>query len=215
MLLNGRDLLGWELVAPEGVKADLAAICRYQADGSLAVAGKPMSFLATKESYENYRLHLEWRWPTDAAKTSNSGVLIHVASGPKDGAWPTCFQAQLKLTRAGDILPMAGAKFAEKITSPAGTKNPQVDRLVVEASEKPLGEWNSYDIVCRGDIIEVSVNGLFQNRVTRCVPASGRIAIQLEGTPYELRNIRLEALPRAIDSTMQFPPAKDPKSGKF
>src|SRR6185369_4489547 len=103
-----------------------------------------------------------------------------------------CFQAQMKLTRAGDLLPMNGGKFAEKLTTPPDAKTPQLDRSNPADPEKPLGEWNSYDIVCRGDTIEVSVNGVLENKITRCEPATGRIGIQLEGTPFELRNVRIE-----------------------
>lgn len=213
-LLNGRDLSAWDLVTVPLAPADLATICRYQPDGSLAVTGKPMSYLVTKASYENYQLHVEWRWPADAAKNSNSGVLLHIPAGPPNHAtWPVCFQAQLKLARSGDLLPMAGATFAEKLSSPPGTKNPSLDRLG-DNSEKPPGEWNSYDLVCRGDIIEVTVNGVPQNRVTKCAPATGRIGIQLEGTPYELRHIRLSPLPRAIGSGLQMTPAPN-TGGRF
>jgi hypothetical protein len=206
-LLNGRDLSAWELIAPPGVAATLESSCHYNADGSLAVTGQPMSYLATKESYENYRLHVEWRWPVTAAKNSNSGVLLHVSSGPvAPTAWPVCFQVQLKLNRAGDLLPMGTAKFAEKLSTAPDAKTPQLDRIDPRSAEKPLGEWNAYDIVCRGSVIEVFLNGVPQNSVTACAPASGRIALQLEGTPYELRHLRLDPLPRAIGPGLQTPP---------
>lgn len=191
-LLNGKDLAAWELVATPAT--DLAAVCTYHADGSLAVAGKPVSFLATKASCENYRLHAEWRWPVNAGKNSNSGVLLHIASDPTGGtAWPVCFQMQLKLTRAGDLLPMNGAKFAEKLSTPPNAKTPQLDRAA-ESSERPLGEWNSCDIVCHGNTIEVTINGVFQNKITQCAPAAGKVGFQLEGTPYELRSVSLSPL---------------------
>jgi hypothetical protein len=38
------------------------------------------------------------------------------------------------------------------------------------------------------------VNGVFQNKVTGCRPASGQIGIQLEGTPYELRRFTVSPL---------------------
>jgi len=198
-LFNGQDLAGWELVAVPAT--DLATVCHFKADGSLAVAGKPVSFLATKASYENYHLHVEWRWPADAAKNSNSGVLLHISGGPKDRAWPLCFQMQTKPTRAGDLLPMAGAAFVEKLSTPPEAKTPQLDRRA-DSSEKPLGEWNACDIVCRGGTIEVTINGVPQNKVTSCLPAAGQIGFQLEGTPYELRNVTIAPL-RAVDSSYQ------------
>jgi len=199
-LLDGQDLAGWELVATPAT--DPAAVCHYNTEGALAVAGKPVGFLATKISYENYRLHAEWRWPASAAKNSNSGVLLHIASDAVNGtAWPVCFQMQLKLTRAGDLLPMNDAKFAEKLSTAPGAKTPQLDRRG-DSSEKPLGEWNTCDIVCRGDTIEVTINGILQNIVTHTAPAAGRIGFQLEGTPFELRNVQIAPL-RAIDASYQ------------
>ena len=44
-------------------------------------------------------------------------------------------------------------------------------------------------------MLECTINGVQQNRVTGCQPAAGQIGIQLEGAPYELRNIRITRLP--------------------
>jgi hypothetical protein len=191
-LWNGRDLTGWEFVSPS--PADIKAVCTVRPDGVLAVAGKPVGYLVTTVAYENYRLHVEYRWPVDAVKNSNSGVLVHVASGPVDrDTWPLCFQVQTKVTRVGDLLPMAGAKFAEPLSTAPGARTPQLERHQPD-SEKPLGEWNALDIVCRGNALEVSVNGVLQNTVTRCEPHAGKIGIQCEGFPYELRKFRLAPL---------------------
>ncbi len=194
-LLAGKSLAAWELVTLPTTPAEIGAVCKFNVDGSLAVAGKPVSYLALKTPYENYRLHAEWRWPKEAAKNSNGGVLLNLTGGPTGGtAWPVCFQAQMKLTRAGDVLPMNGAKFAEKLSTAPDAKTPQLDRTNAADPEKPLGEWNSYDIVCRGDTIEVTVNGVLQNKISKCEPATGKIGFQLEGTPFELRHVRIEPL---------------------
>ena len=199
-LFNGRDLADWEYITPDKT-ATLATVCTVKPGGVLAVAGKPVGYLATRASHVNYRLHVEYRWPVDDAKTSNGGVLVHIASGPMDrNTWPRCFQVQTKIGRFGDLLPMAGATFAEALTSAPG-KTPQLDRQN-PSSEKPLGEWNAIDIVCRGDGLEVTVNGVVQNRVTGCKPAAGRIGFQLEGMPYELRN--LQFTPFELDGGRRF-----------
>jgi hypothetical protein len=191
-LFNGQDLAGWEYITPDKT-ATLATVCTVQPDGVLAVVGKPVGYLASKGSYGNYRLHVEYRWPADAAKNSNGGVLLHIASGPLDrNTWPLSLQVQTKLTRFGDLLPMAGATFAEPLTSAPG-KTPQLDRQKPD-SEKPLGEWNAIDVVCRSGTVEVSINGVAQNRVTGSQPAAGKIGFQLEGQPYELRNVRFTPL---------------------
>ncbi len=190
-LLDGKDVAGWEYVTLG--KADISAVCHCNADGSLSIVGKPLGFIAATTTYHNYELHAEWRWPEHAAKNSNSGVLLHIASGPKDRVWPLCFQMQTKPGRAGDLLPMAGATFAEKLSTAPGAKTPQLDRRAA-ASENPLGEWNACDIVCRDGTIEVTINGVHQNKVTHASPDSGKVGFQLEGTPYELRNVRISPL---------------------
>lgn len=207
-LFNGTDLSGWELVTLPTTPAEITPSWRYTPSGVLTLTGKPVSYLATKASYQNYRLHVEWRWPADAAKNSNSGILLHIASGPTNrSAWPVCFQMQLKPTRVGDLLPMADAKFAEKLTTAPDAKTPQRDRLAAD-SEKPLGEWNACDILCVDGTLEVRVNGVLQNKLTQLSPSSGRIGLQLEGTPFEVRNVRLSSLPPAIGPGPQTPPAR-------
>ena len=81
-LFNGKDLTGWELVTSPA--ADIAASCQVTNGGVLAVSGKPVGYLLAAGSYADYRLHIEYRWPADAVKNSNSGVLVHIASGPVD-----------------------------------------------------------------------------------------------------------------------------------
>ena len=188
-LFNGTDLTGLTLVTSDG--ADIAAVCHVTPDGTLAVAGKPVGYLLASGTYANYRLHVEWRWPAAANPKSNGGVLLHIASGPIDRkTWPLCFQVQTKLNRAGDLLPMAGAAFANPLSTPPGAAIPQLNRLEA-SSEKPFGEWNTCDVVSRDGALECTINGVLQNKVSGCKPAAGQIGIQLEGFPYELRNLRI------------------------
>ncbi len=188
-LFNGKDLAGWLYIAA-GQPADISKVAQVK-DGVMVVtgqAGKGTGFLELPEVRENYQLHVEWRWTAENPK-NNSGVLIHISPGPlQQGLWPVCFQFQTKTTRAGDFIVMATAKCAE-ITAPAV----QADRKK-DNSEKPIGEWNSCDIVVRGDTIECAVNGVAQNKITQCVPSSGKIGFQLEGYAYEMRNIKLSPL---------------------
>ena len=178
-----------ELVSTPGI--DPSTVWTRGADGVVKVSGKPAGYIATRAGYTNYRMHVEWRWP---GKPGNAGVLLHVASGPKDGAWPLSLQVQTKHGFAGDILPMAGAGFAEPLTTAPGAY-PAIKGHTGPDSERPAGEWNSADILARDGVIEVSVNGVPQNRVSAVKPAAGRIGFQLEGVPYELRNITITPLP--------------------
>lgn len=187
-LLTSPKFEGWEFVAVPTV--DLASVATLSADGVLTLTGKPTGYFATRTSHENYRLHVEWRW---TAQPGNGGILVHLNSGPKDRAWPECFQIQTKHHAAGDLLPMAGATFAEPLTSAPGAA-PLVRAHQATDSEKPAGEWNSADIICRGATIEVFINGVKQNFVTGVSITRGPIGFQFEGAPFALRNVSLTPL---------------------
>lgn len=187
-LFNGRDLAGWEFTGSPATA--IATVCTVRADGVIAATGSPVGFIATTATHANYRLHVEWRWP---GPPGNSGVLLHISPGPRDRAWPPSFQVQTKHKSAGDLLPMAGASFAEPLTSAPGAATAIKARTAPD-SEQPAGGWNTADITCRGDTIEVVVNGVPQNRVTGCSLHEGRIGFQFEGAPFELRHVTVVGL---------------------
>jgi hypothetical protein len=178
-------LAGWEFVSDPATP--IQQVCVVKPDGAIDVSGTPVGYLATTASYRAYRAHAEWRW-TD--KPGNGGMLVHIASGPRDRQWPVCFQVQWKNTAVGDLLPMAGATFAEPLSTPPGAKTPQLNRSGGD-SEKPAGEWNACDVVCRNGSIEVTVNGVASNRVTGLSVSEGKVGFQLEGTPFQLRNVKI------------------------
>ena len=185
-LFNGRDLEGWELVTVPA--APVGDTFKMLPDGVIAATGNPTGYLATTGTYADYKLHVEWRW---SAKPGNAGVLLHIVGGPKDRAWPESVQVQTKLGSVGDVLPMAGASFTEPLTSAAPV--PLKGRIAAD-SEVAAGQWNKLDVVSRAGTLEVTVNGVLQNRVSGARPASGRIGFQLEGAPFELRNVTLSPL---------------------
>ncbi len=191
-LFGADTFAGWSVVSPE--KLAVHEVCTRTPEG-IAIAGSPIGYLATEASYENYRLRFEYRWPAATAPRSNGGILLHVASDPvAPSPWPTCIQLQTKVQYAGDLLQMFGSSFAEPITTPAKGSTPPIRARQQARSELPLGEWNTVDILCNRDTIEVRINGVLQNRVTKVVPNSGRIGLQLEGAPFEVRNVRLTPL---------------------
>ena len=66
-------------------------------------------------------------------------------------------------------------------------------RMVEESPEKPVGEWNSMDFVCRDGVIKAFLNGVFINEA-RCEDREGYIGIQSEGGPMDFRNIRIRII---------------------
>lgn len=178
-LLADKSLEALRYFSPQ--TTDIAQVAKFLPDGVLSITGKPNGYLLTKAEYENYQVHLEWRW---LAPKGNSGVLVHT-TGP-DKLWPTSLQFQMKVAAVGEWIPMGDFKMAESLAP--GAKS--LPRQAPDA-EKPVGEWNSADIVCKDGVVECFVNGKLVNRVTKCSPAKGAIGIQLEGTAFELRKLLL------------------------
>jgi hypothetical protein len=191
-LLADKKLAAWELLTP--ATADATTAGKFGADGSFALHGRAPGFLATKAAYKNYRLHAEWRWPTNATERSAAVLVFHFTPSRAGGATePAAVQVQLKPARVGDVIPMGEIRFAEKTATPAGATAPQLDRLTVD-SEKGFGQWNTCDLVSRDGVVEILINGVVQNRVTECAPAAGRIGFRLDGGAFDLRNVRVAPL---------------------
>lgn len=165
--------------------ADSKGVWKVQ-DGELRCSGNPTGFLRTKKEYNDYRLTFEWRWPE---KPGNSGVLVHMSG--EDKVWPLCMEAQLMHNRAGDIVGM-GCSFNEN-RAPKGGPVSYTPRMN-ESNEKTIGAWNKYEIVCKGDTVELTINGQLQNKATGVEVRKGYIGFQSEGVPIVFRNIKLTPL---------------------
>jgi hypothetical protein len=63
-----------------------------------------------------------------------------------------------------------------------------------EDFEHPRGEWNTIEIVVRGDTIEHYVNGHLVNRATGASVTRGRILLQSEGAEIFFRRVELQPL---------------------
>ncbi|HVU35843.1 MAG TPA: DUF1080 domain-containing protein [Opitutaceae bacterium] len=184
-LFNGHDITGWTVVLSDHA-VDPRSVWSV-AGGVLRLTGAPKGYLRTEQSYSNYRLHVEWRWPADAAPRSNSGVFVHV-HGP-DVIWPAGIECQLASGNAGQLV----ATDVDLPGAPIINKKARAAKLAA-SSEKPHGEWNSYDIVCRGTSVDVTVNGVHQNHVDHISVEEGHIGLQMEGYPIEFRNVWLQSL---------------------
>jgi hypothetical protein len=136
-------------------------------------------------------LHVEWCYPE---KPTNSGILLHT-NGP-DKIWVTHYQAQLKHENAGDFIVHGvgvSATIKDSIYVSTETVKPVVPKLY-PSNEKPAGEWNSFDITCKGNTIEIKVNGLLQNIATNCSLTKGAIGLQAEGSKIQFRNLWIEQI---------------------
>lgn len=188
-LFNGKDLSGWYAYTNDP-KVDLNKYF-YVNNGAIETVGVPVGYLRTKKEFSNYRLHVEWRYPENEV---NSGIMLHT-SGP-DKIWVTHYQANLKHQNVGDfVVHGVGEKATIGGKEYISTENekPVVPKLN-PSNEKKAGEWNSYDIICKGNTIEVTVNGVLQNTATNCSLTKGAIALQAEGCKIQFRNLWIEKI---------------------
>ncbi len=188
-LFNGRDLEGWTgVLADEKAKpADVWSV----ADGVLVCKGQPRGYLRTvREDFHDYMLSLEWRFPA-GTKGGNSGVLVHATTPRTLGIWPKSMEAQLNQGHAGDIW-VIGTTC--KIENAAERVKDRRHLNLTDDSEKPIGEWNRYEIHCQADNLTIMVNGVLVNHVSACSVTKGAIALQSEGAEIHFRNIRLSPL---------------------
>ena len=199
-LFNGEDLSGWHSDVPKadgGAEVPPSFVVR---DGILVSQGNPQGHLITDGSFKNYRLTVEYRWPS---KPGNCGILVH-ASTPRRlyGMFPQSIECQMHVGNAGDFWCIGEDIAVPDMELRRGPKDRWgVDeglarriKNLTDDSEHPQGEWNEMIIECRGSAIEVWVNGDKTNHGTDCTANEGQIAIQAEGAPCELRKVELVQL---------------------
>ncbi len=189
-LFNGENLDNWNTFISEDVAQESVF---WVEDGLINVSGVPHAYIRTKAEYENYKLHVEWRW---VEEPKNSGVLLHVTG--EDLIWPNCIEAQLMAGKAGDLV-LIGKGAGITVNNDVYIIESEENRFAViekflESSENEPGEWNEYDITVDGQEIELKVNGTLQNKGVAATKTKGSIGIQSEGGPMQFRNIYLEEL---------------------
>ncbi|MBK1881748.1 DUF1080 domain-containing protein [Luteolibacter pohnpeiensis] len=201
-LFNGKDLTGWSADVPEADGKPDTKPSFIVRDGLLVSLGKPGGHLISDKGYSDYKLVVEYRFPKDKG---NCGVLVN-ASTPRFlyGMFPKSIEVQMESGNAGDFwcigenieVPDMEKRrpHQEGQTMGGGPSDARRILNLTDGSEKPLGEWNTMEIECKGDEIIVHVNGDLVNHGTKCTASSGKIALQAEGTEVEFRKVEMTSL---------------------
>ncbi len=200
-LFNGVDLTGWHVDVPDMDTANSTAINPFIIRDSMLVSlGTPNGHLITDSVFQNYKLEVQYRF---AGEPGNCGVLVH-ASIPRAlyGMFPKSLEVQMMHENAGDfwcivedieVLDMEKRRGPKEKWGITEGKERRVMNLT-DGSEKPVGEWNTMNIECRGNTIKVWVNGILVNDGFNCTASKGLIAVQAEGSEVEFRKIELLSL---------------------
>jgi hypothetical protein len=189
-LFNGKNLDGWTHVLADAA-VPRSAVWSVQ-DGVLVCTGDPIGVLYTEKNYTNFRLVLEYRWPSGSTP-GNSGIMSRMTPGT--GALPRTVEVQLQHGNAGDVIglkgfPIAGGqpRWFERESKVAGMVT-GVKKDV--AAEKPPGEWNRVELDARDGRYTVRLNGQVVNNVTGVEVKAGPIGLQSEGGEIHFRNVML------------------------
>ncbi len=194
-LFNGKDLTGWSHYLWDSAErrqdttTPMSAVWTVE-NGILICQGRPTGYIRTDQEYENYKLVVEWRWPEGTTR-GNNGVLVHTTTPNALGQWPKSIEVQLALGNAGDFWVIGTSLEVPDIEK---RRDGRRHLNLTDDSEKPVGEWNTMEIVCRGDEIIVHVNGVLVNHATRCSVTRGAIALQSEGAVVHFRKVVLTPL---------------------
>ena len=184
-LFNGKDFFGWTFC----LRSNAAPAGTFTVtNGLMHCTGQPYGYVRTDKSFRDYKLTVEWRFVKVAPHADNSGVFVHVQQ--PDKVWPECIENQGQYRHQGEFIFSGGATCR-------GHDAPHTRqiRLSGPPNENPPGEWNTYQVVCRGDSVKNYVNGKLMNEAGGCSVSSGAIAMQSEGGEWELRKIYVDPLP--------------------
>jgi hypothetical protein len=176
---NGKDMSPFKVVGgSDGT---------WTVDGNvIKCSGKPAGYFATSQSYKNYSFRFDFKYPRPAGLEDdnkfegNSGYLIHITGEHK--IWPKSIEVQGQNKSAGTIFAISGAKAVKAKDDSAARKK----------ALKPVGEWNSIEIISKDGALTAILNG---TKVCESEPGDvteGPIGFQSEGAEIHFRNLRIK-----------------------
>ena len=189
-LFNGTDFTGMQFLlgpncrpAPEGCGTTDPGHIFTVRDGLLICSGKTHGYWYSQNTYLEFTLRFDYRfdveWPDDEDLfVGNSGTILFVTDHvvwPKgieiDGAHRTNLQVNGLATRV-------------RATE---------DDAARQRARRPIGEWQSVEIVARHGEIQSSLNGVHVSTVHEHeFTMPGSIAFQSQGVPIQWRNVRIK-----------------------
>jgi type 1 glutamine amidotransferase len=156
------------------------------ADGTLTSVGGMGLYWYSAKQFTNYSLKLDWKLDGD----DNSGVFVGFP--PSTDPWSAVnngYEVQIDATDAADRT--TGSVYGFKAA----------DLRARDRALNPPGEWNTYELLVRGERLQVFLNGTKINDFTNRDPArslAGHIGLQNHGDSdtVAFRHVRIKELGR-------------------
>ncbi|HET7361143.1 MAG TPA: DUF1080 domain-containing protein, partial [Salinimicrobium sp.] len=200
-LFNGEDLSGWKGLVGNPIsrakmdedelrekqkKADEEMRQSWKVeDGELTFTGEG-SNIVTQKKYGDFEMFVDWKIYDDGQQNGDAGIYLRGTP-----------QVQIWDTSRVDVGAQVGSGGLYN-----NQKNPS-DPLVV--ADNPLGEWNTFHIIMKGDRVTVFLNGqlvtdnmVLENYWDRSLPIfpEGQIELQAHGSRIGYRDIYIREIPR-------------------
>lgn len=195
-LYNGRDLDGW--------KVKDGKIESWKADGDLLSCIAPGGgWLRTEKTYSDFVVKLEYRIPPGG----NSGIGLRF---PAEGnPAHVGMEVQILDDEAPEFKDLADAQYNGGIYYQAAAKR---------GAAKPPGEWNTFEITCRGPSVKVVLNGypIVEIEVDAMRegkgghpplaerPELGFIGLECHDSRVDFRNIQISDLTITTETGLQY-----------
>jgi hypothetical protein len=216
-LFNGKDLAGWKVSEGDnGHWKVMGGVIDYNA---LSEATKDKN-LWTEEEFGDFELETEWRikemkgeypmptiLPNGSCKLGADGKSVTVL---RPNADPGIYlrgssKSQLNIW----YWPCGSGKIHGYHTDPQMHASVQAGCTPKVCADKPVGQWNHFDIMVKGDHVKVKLNEklVIDNAELTGIPAKGSIGLQHHGgmdkktgqwipasSLMQFRNIRIRTL---------------------
>lgn len=184
VLFGGSGLDRWKafLADEDATMSDVWSV----QDGVLVCKGEPRGYIYTDDTFEDFVLSLDWRFDPEQG-AGNSGVLLR--TNGEHRVWPRSIEAQLWSGNAGDFWNIGDMQMS---VDPARTDGRNTKKT--HGNEKPVGQWNHYEIICDDGWIQLRVNGEVLNEAWDCAERAGWICLQSEGAVIHFRDVVLREL---------------------
>ena len=187
-LFNGKDLKGWQglVEIPERAKLSKKEYAAKQLDANLkflphwsVVAGGVLHYDGKGNSLQTSKDYGDFELWVDSKIGPRGDTGIYLRGCPQVQIWDN---------------PIGSGGLYNNKTNP---RNP------LKRADKPVGEWNTYHVIMKGEKVSVWLNGelVVDNVVmenywdySKPIPARGPIELQHHGNPIEFKNIYIKEI---------------------